>query len=122
MLDLIVAFQIYSEGSPYLLPGRINRGKPIANSSINRVIDHCIKYINREKTLIDDFTVHDLRRTGSTLLHEMGFNSDWIEKSLAHEQQGVRAVYNKAEYEVQRREMMQAWADKVDEWIRGEGI
>lgn len=121
-LDLIIAFQIYSEGSPYLLPGRTNRGKPIANSSINRVIDHCIKYINREKPLIDYFTVHDLRRTGSTLLHEMGFNSDWIEKSLAHEQQGVRAVYNKAEYEVQRREMMQAWADKVDEWIRGEGI
>ena len=97
-LDLIVAFQIYSEGSPYLLPGRVNRGQPIANSSLNRVIANCIKYINRNEPLIDDFTVHDLRRTGSTLLHEMGFNSDWIEKSLAHEQQGVRAVYNKAEY------------------------
>ncbi len=121
-IDLIVAFQIYSEGSPYLLPGRVNRQQPIANSSLNRVIANCIKYINRNEQLIDDFTVHDLRRTGSTLLHEMGFNSDWIEKSLAHEQQGVRAVYNKAEYAEQRRDMLQQWADKIDEWIRGENL
>ena len=121
-LDLIIAFQIYSEGSPYLLPGRVNRQQPIANSSLNRVIANCIKYINRNEQLIDDFTVHDLRRTGSTLLHEMGFNSDWIEKSLAHEQQGVRAVYNKAEYAEQRKDMLQKWADKVDEWILGENL
>lgn len=121
-IDLIVAFQIYSEGSPYLLPGRVNRQQPIANSSLNRVIANCIKYINRNEPLIDDFTVHDLRRTGSTLLHEMGFNSDWIEKSLAHEQQGVRAVYNKAEYAEQRKDMLQAWANKVDEWIKGNNL
>ena len=121
-IDLIVAFQIYSEGSPYLLPGRINRRQPIANSSLNRVIANCIKFINKDEQRIDDFTVHDLRRTGSTLLHEMGFNSDWIEKSLAHEQQGVRAVYNKAEYAEQRKEMMQRWADQVDEWINDNNL
>ena len=61
--------------------------------------------------------MHDLRRTASTLLHEAGFNTDWIEKCLAHEQRGVRAVYNKAEYAEQRREMLQAWADMLDGWI-----
>lgn len=121
-IDLIVAFQIYSEGSPYLLPGRINRRQPIANSSLNRVIANCIKLINKDEQRIDEFTVHDLRRTGSTPLHEMGFNSDWIEKSLAHEQQGVRAVYNKAEYAAQRKEMMQRWADQVDEWINDNSL
>ena len=121
-LDLIIAFQIYSEGSPYLLPGRVNRQQPIANSSLNRVIAKCIEFINKEEQRIDDFTVHDLRRTGSTLLHEMGFNSDWIEKSLAHEQQGVRAVYNKAEYAEQRKKMMQRWADQVDEWINDNNL
>jgi hypothetical protein len=49
-------------------------------------------------------------------LHEAGFQSDWIEKCLAHEQRGVRAVYNKAEYAEQRRHMMQAWANMVDNW------
>ena len=49
---------------------------------------------------------HDLRRTASTLLNELGFNSDWIEKCLAHEDgRSSRGVYNKAEYEVQRRHM-----------------
>ncbi|MCB1658937.1 MAG: hypothetical protein KDI39_11980, partial [Pseudomonadales bacterium] len=59
----------------------------------------------------------DFRRTASTLLHEQGFNSDWVEKCLAHEQKGVRGVYNKAEYISQRREMLQWWADFVDKLI-----
>src|SRR5690606_14822325 len=62
------------------------------------------------------FGPHDLRRTASTLLHEAGYNSDWIEKCLAHEQRGVRAIYNKAEYREQRRQMLQDWADMIDEW------
>lgn len=64
--------------------------------------------------------IHDLRRTASTPLHEAGFNSDWIEKALAHEQNGVRGVYNKAEYLAQRREMLQWWVDPVDAQI-GDG-
>lgn len=55
-------------------------------------------------------------------MNEKGFNTDWIEKSLAHEQQGVRAVYNKAEYAEQRKDMMQKWADTVDSWIRGDDL
>lgn len=67
---------------------------------------------------LEPFTVHDLRRTGSTLLNELGFNSDWIEKCLAHEDgRSSRGVYNKAEYEVQRRHMMQEWSDIVDAWV-----
>jgi integrase len=69
---------------------------------------------------LEAFTVHDLRRTGSTLLNELGFNSDWIEKCLAHEDgRSSRGVYNKAEYELQRRHMMQQWSDMVDAWIEG---
>jgi hypothetical protein len=40
----------------------------------------------------------------ATQLHEVGFNSDWIERALAHEQKGVRGVYNKAKYLAQCRE------------------
>ena len=52
----------------------------------------------------------------STILHEAGYNSDWIEKTLAHEQKGVRAVYNKAEYRDQRKAMLQDWANMIDSW------
>ena len=66
--------------------------------------------------------MHDLRRTASSLLNEAGFNRDWIEKCLAHEESDVRSIYNKAEYGEQRRVMLQAWADMIDAWSRGEGV
>jgi integrase len=67
------------------------------------------------------FTVHDLRRTGSTLLNEIGFNRDWIEECLAHEEgRFSRSIYNKAEYAEQRRHMLQEWANMVDAWIDGQ--
>ena len=51
----------------------------------------------------------------STLLNEMGFRSDVIERQLAHvEGNTVRAAYNRAEYLNERREMMQKWADFLD--------
>ncbi len=62
------------------------------------------------------FGPHDLRRTASALLHEAGYNADWIEKRLAHEQRDVRAVYNEAEHREQRTGMLQDWAHMIDEW------
>ncbi len=53
--------------------------------------------------MLEKFGPYYLRPTGSTLLHEAGYNTDWIKMCLAHEQKGVRAVYNKAEYAEQRR-------------------
>jgi integrase len=42
---------------------------------------------------LEPFTVHDLRRTGSTLLNEIGFNRDWIEKCLAHDLSAQHHAY-----------------------------
>lgn len=42
--------------------------------------------------------------------------SDWIEAQLAHEDENaVRATYNHQNYLAERRELMQAWADFLDE-------
>ncbi|WP_159990850.1 tyrosine-type recombinase/integrase [Pelistega ratti] len=122
VVEIFTAFKVFCEDSRYLLPSRTSKVKPISLSSLNRVVNDTVAEMNKEGIAIDSFTIHDLRRTGSTLLNEYGFNTDWIEKSLAHEQQGTRAVYNKAEYAAQRREMMQQWADMVDRWISGEGL
>ena len=84
--------------------------------SLNGVLVKVVETANIDGCPLDAFSPHDLRRTGSTLLHEAGFNTDWIEKCLAHEQRNVRAVYNKAEYAEQRRGMLQTWADMIDEW------
>jgi integrase len=58
---------------------------------------------------------HDFRATASTRLHEMGFQSEWIERQLAHvEGNRTKAAYNHAEYIQERRKMLQAWADWID--------
>lgn len=62
------------------------------------------------------FTIHDLRRTAATLLSEEGFPPDVIEKALNHSIKGIRGVYNRAEYAEQRKEMLQRWADLIDNW------
>ncbi|UEC01795.1 tyrosine-type recombinase/integrase [Burkholderia vietnamiensis] len=116
-LDILVAFKTCFGASEYLHPGRYETNQPISNATLNRVIDVTVQLVRDRGGEFEPFTVHDLRRTASTQLHEAGFNSDWIEKCLAHEQRGVRAVYNKAEYGEQRRTMLQAWADLVDSWV-----
>lgn len=61
-------------------------------------------------------TGHGFRSTASTILNEHGFRADVIERQLAHsERNSVRAAYNHAQYLAERREMMQWWADYLDE-------
>jgi integrase len=61
-------------------------------------------------------TVHGFRALASTVLNEQsGFPHDVIERQLAHkETDAVRAAYNRAEYLMQRRQLMQWWSDWLD--------
>ena len=119
-LDIMVALKTCSGNSRYLLPSRYDADAPMSRATFNRVTTAIVQRAKEQGLPLEPFTVHDLRRTGSTLLNELGFNSDWIEKCLAHENgRSSRGVYNKAEYEHQRRHMMQEWADLIDAWSEG---
>lgn len=96
-------------GSEYVLPGRSSLKRPFAHNAINSALKKAL-----QGQAIPAFTVHDLRRTASTLLHERGWPSDVVEKALNHTIGGVRGVYNRAEYADQRKLMLQQWADFVD--------
>jgi len=119
-LDIMVALRTCAGGSRYLIPSRYDADKCMSNATLNRVTQLIVERAKAEKLPLAPFTVHDLRRTGSTILNELGFNSDWIEKCLAHEDgRSSRGVYNKAEYADQRRHMLQEWADMIDAWSAG---
>lgn len=61
-------------------------------------------------------TGHGFRGSASTILHEKGWPTDVIERQLAHtEKNKSKASYDHAEYLPKRREMMQWWADFLDE-------
>jgi integrase len=65
-------------------------------------------------------TGHGFRGVASTILHEQGHRHDLIELQLAHQERDkVSAAYNFATYIPQRAEMMQAWADHLDEMRAG---
>jgi integrase len=93
--------------SELVLPGRGSLTRPFAANALNKALEGLTFEM-------DPLTIHDLRRTGATLLTEHGFNRDVIEKALSHEAGGIRAVYIVAEYAEQRKKMLQWWADYVD--------
>ncbi|EEX85438.1 MULTISPECIES: tyrosine-type recombinase/integrase [Brucella] len=116
VLEIFTALKTFAGGSEYVLPSRYDSDLPMSSATLNQVLTLTYRLAQKEGQSLGKFGPHDLRRTASTLLHEAGYNTDWIEKCLAHEQKGVRAVYNKAEYRDQRRAMLQDWADMIDEW------
>jgi integrase len=121
VLDIFIALKTCAGNSKYVLPSRYDADAPMSLATFNRVTYSVVEQASKEGLPLQPFTVHDLRRTASTLLNELGFNSDWIEKCLAHEDgRSSRGVYNKAEYEVQRRHMMQEWSNIIDAWVGGQ--
>ncbi|AOG36052.1 integrase [Brucella canis] len=116
VLEIFTALKTFAGGSEYVLPSRYDSDLPMSSATLNQVLTLTYRLAQKEGQSLGKFGPHDLRRTASTLLHEAGYNTDWIEKCLAHEQKCVRAVYNKAEYRDQRRAMLQDWADMIDEW------
>lgn len=92
---------------PLVFIGRNDRTKPISKESVNQVIE-LLGYKGR-------LTGHGFRHTMSTILHEQGFNSAWIETQLAHvDKNAIRGTYNHAHYLEGRREMMQWYGDYID--------
>ncbi|MDX8380440.1 MAG: tyrosine-type recombinase/integrase [Gallionella sp.] len=117
-LDIFTALKMFAGHSKQVLPGRYDQDISMSNATLNRTMTAACKAAQTDGQSLEHCSPHDLRRTASTMLHEAGYNTDWIEKCLAHEQRGVRAVYNKAEYAEQRRSMLQDWADMLDKWIK----
>lgn len=103
-LDLLYELKIMTGNYRYVFPGRNDPNKPMSEASINQVIKR-IGYGGK-------LTGHGFRHTLSTILHEKGFISAWIEIQLAHvDKNNIRGTYNHAIYIEGRREMIQWYSD-----------
>ena len=58
-----------------------------------------------------DVSAHGTRHTLKTWAMEVGYRKELSEMQLSHEEQGIEAVYNDADYLKDRKIMMQHWAD-----------
>jgi len=97
----------------YLFPCNRTNGRCMSNMALNAAL----RRLGYEQ---GEMCAHGFRAMASTLLNELGWNSDLIERQLAHaERNSIRAAYNRAEYLPERRKMMQAYADYLDKLKAG---
>jgi integrase len=92
--------------------------RPMSNNTLNAALRR-LGYAKEE------ISVSGFRATASTLLNEMGqWNPDAIERQLAHmEENDVRRAYmHAAEFWGERVEMMQVWADYLDQLRHGSQV
>lgn len=62
---------------------------------------------------IQPWRIHDLRRTVSTGMNELGTEPHIVEAVLGHTVKGVAGVYNRAKYEAAKRAALKAWGAHV---------
>lgn len=92
----------------YLLGHRDRLDLPISENTLNGAL--------RRMGYAGLLTSHGIRGTISTALNEKGYNKDWVEAQLSHsDKDNIRATYNHAKYVDSRRQMMQDWADLLDQ-------
>lgn len=102
----------------FLFPAITSVWRPMSENTLNSAL----RRLGYSK---DEVTAHGFRTTASTLLNEMGrWNRDAVQRQLAHQEPDeVRNAYmHAAEFWAERVEMMQVWADYLDQLRAGAAV
>lgn len=114
---LLLELNTYTGGRTFLFPNYRSPNACMTATTLNRALERM--GFNGKESI--GFSAHGFRATASTILNEIGFRPDVIERQLAHsERNKSRASYNQAEYLEERRAMMQQWADLTEAMAAGE--
>ena len=109
-LSILEEIRPFTGHGRYVFPSARKQGRPLSENGI-RVALRTMGYTNEQ------MTPHGFRATARTLLDEaLGVRVEYIEHQLAHEvKDATRRAYNRTKFLPQRAEMMQQWADYLDE-------
>jgi integrase len=111
-LALLAQLHPLTGHGPLVFPSPFYPGKSLSDGTLNSALAR-MGY----KGLA---TAHGFRTLFSTCANEAGWNSDHIEKQLAHEERDeVRGAYNRAQWLAERAKLMQWWADRIDTLRQG---
>ena len=93
---------------PHIFHSFASKSKHISNGTVLMAL--------RRMGYKGKMTGHGFRSLASTILNEKGYMPDVIERQLAHaDEDKIRSAYNRAEYLLERKKMMQDYADILDE-------
>ncbi len=110
VITLLRELQLLSGRGELLFPSVRSTDRPISENTLNAAY-------RRLGYGVDEVSAHGFRSTASVLLNESGkWNSDAIERQLAHEEKNAvrRAYIDKAEFREERIQMMTAYAYFLD--------
>ena len=95
----------------FVFQGGHDPKKPMSAAAVNAALKR-MGYDTQQ-----DITAHGFRAMARTILHErLGIDPHIIEHQLAHKvPDALGAAYNRTRFIEQRKEMMQSWADYLDE-------
>lgn len=97
------------DGVELLFPSLVSNRKWLSENAFNSAL-------RRMGYGKEEVTAHGFRVTASTILNSRGYEPDVVEAALAHQDtNAIRRTYNRSTYWKQRVELMQEWADLVDE-------
>ncbi|MGA6136437.1 tyrosine-type recombinase/integrase [Acinetobacter dispersus] len=110
MIDELQALRL-THNLDLLFPHRLNNKRAMRSESILAVIKRS-GYAGR-------MTTHGFRSLFSTVVNESNlFNSDAIERQLAHVPQNrIRSAYNRAQYWDERVKIMEWYEGRIREWL-----
>jgi integrase len=109
-LTILSEMRELTVGRGLVLPSIRSAEKPLSENAMNAAL-------RRMGFAKDDHCAHGFRSSASTILNERGYNADVIEALLAHEEEDeARRAYNRAKYWPERIELLQNWADLMDEF------
>lgn len=83
---------LFGDFSEFVFPSQSYRN-PISSQTVNKLCRSI-----RERLMMDDWTLHDFRRSISTILVDNGIEPYVTEKMLGHTLGGVFATYNKSNF------------------------
>ncbi|QOW47955.1 MULTISPECIES: tyrosine-type recombinase/integrase [Acinetobacter] len=104
---ILQELKTYETNSEFLFPSRSDKSKPKSDTVFIMALRR-MGYEGRQ-------TPHGFRHIASTLLNNRGFDERHIEAALAHIKDGVAGVYSKAQYLEDRANMMQWYANYLEE-------
>lgn len=116
-VTILKQLQRVSAYSSFVFPSVRSKDRPMSENTLNGALRN-MGYTKEQ------MTAHGFRHIASTLLNEQGtWNPDAIERQLAHtDRSKIRATYDHSKHLPERRKMMQAWANFLDDLKHGADV
>jgi integrase len=110
-VEILKTLKALTGGGKYLFPGARDKNRPMSDAAVNAALRR-LGYDTKT-----EITGHGFRAMARTILHEnLEFPPEVIEHQLAHTvSDNLGTAYNRTKFIAKRVEMMQAWADYLDE-------